>query len=79
MMNGAGGHDTRHDKEKSEAECVACRVDDMGNGSYQLFWQCQRAGSFLIDATIGGVHRASPPSALTPLPLALALTPRSRH
>ena len=50
------------------ADAVDCKVQDQGNGSYELLWACQRAGTFPIDLTIGGVHVVGSPMKLTVAP-----------
>jgi hypothetical protein len=62
--SGTGGEgNSSHD----DAE-VECKVEDREDGSYELLWKCNRAGSFPIDVMINGVHVINSPMKLSVFP-----------
>ena len=53
---------------RNDEICPECEVKDRGDGSYELLWMCQKAGTFPIDVMISGAHVRGSPMKLTVSP-----------
>lgn len=67
MRLAAGGGKAQH---AADASAVKSKVEDCGNGSYELLWSCQRAGIFSIEVLISGLHVLGSPMQLEVHPAA---------
>ena len=54
-----------HPQYEQLPQPVTCEVKDLGNGSYDLSWQCLLAGTFPINIFVDGKHVQGSPLTLT--------------